>query len=87
MLTEAEAIDRACAFFAVSGGTFITGPAESGVEYRPGLCRLQPRAHLEDGVYSVFFDLLPPLADRIDPNFSVVEVQAATGACGFGAVM
>jgi hypothetical protein len=87
MLTEAEAIDRACTFFAMSGGEYITGPAEPGVECRPGLCRLLPGAHFEGGVYSVFFDLLPPFADQIDPNFKVVQVDAATGACEFGVVM
>jgi hypothetical protein len=87
MLTEVEAIDRACTFFAMSGGEYITGPATPGVEYRPGLFRLLPKVHLEGVGYWVFFELLPPFADEIDPSISVVEVDVVTGACKFVPVM
>ncbi len=87
MLTEQEAIERACAFFAMNGGSFITGPAVPSVDYTSGLSRLLPGTHLEGGAYWVFFDLLPPFANEIDPSFSVVQVDAVSGECSFGEVM
>lgn len=87
MLTEEEAVERASLFFTMNGGSFITGEVEPGAEYPAGVYRRLPRGHYENGVFWVFFNMLPPDSERWEPNFAVVEVDAVTGDCSYGVVM
>src|SRR5690349_10469574 len=87
MLSEEEAIGRACVFFSMHGLRFIHSEAHTQADQPPGTFKLREQALLEDGDWLVFFAALSPLADRIEPNFHVVAVNAATGTCRFGIVM
>lgn len=87
MLLEREAIERACLFFTMNGGVFVTDEVKLGEEYHLHARRLLSRAHFADGVFLVFFEVMLPPGISIEPGFCVVEVNAETGDCSYGVVM